>query len=396
MDGSKDLQDLKQKLQIKRRQQPVPEEKPAEAAPADAKAVGAGSRPAQAPQKRPEDDFVLVSHEGAGPRMNEAEWASESKLIAAEKGSAHGGKKPVMAIAVFILVLVFAGIAMVLGEMLKEREFANARIDEAHQLQKYFKEKKVADKSKTVVQSLEDFKVEVDTFVGEIDKALQDGKTPLQLKDRILAFLEKCTAYVDGQSVFPPSEVFGSEMLNSDAVSALMPVVINVEEVFALATEAARLHDRIKALQAPKADAKVAVLVGEGLEKFEPPVAEGQPKGDAVDLKRPKLELVDASPILENPAWKDANPAARAKMERFYFEYRTSGAKDVKYAKVADLGSLEFGTLLQKRDEAYVNGLIAESFGMARQLKALLGNVKFNKVNELLDRYTSKEKLFTF
>jgi len=391
---SDDLQDLKKKLQLKRREKE--EEKPVVAdAPAPA-----------ADEPAPDDHFSLPFQSASAEPSEQAKAILEARA-AFERGEIKAHKQGASVKKIVVLVLAFVivlGAGLSFGKVFRMRELENQRIDEALAMKAYFDTKKVADGSKTVKQAVEDYKGEVDRFLTELDDARKQGKSPEQMKDRIAAFLDVSLAFVQNQSYFPEAEVYPVNLANSEMLGLTLPVVNGVRELFIAAATLADMGEKIKRLEAPKSATNFAVLViptKESVKATSNPTvgADGQPAGDpqVIDLEitRPKLTLIEAGNVEENPIWGTATEAEKKAMERWLVPYKAFGGGEIQAGKTHEIGQIDAAPILAKKDESYVNGAIGEVAQRIYGLRETLQRVSFKKLNEFFDKQAARDKYFT-
>lgn len=395
MAENNDLQDLKKKLQLKRRQkeEPVPEAQPEEA-------PGMFDEAATAPE--PESEFQLPF----GEALSEDDAA---KALSEHSSWLHRvpkrGKNGLLTLLVTVLVLAALGTGLIFGKVFKAREQENIRIDEALQVKAYMEGKKVADGSAKIFDAVEDFSAEVVAFVKEIEKARESGKTPIQMKDRIVAFLATCDAYAKNNVYFPVTKVFPTNTFNAEVLSVGMPVVMKTQVLYDNVVALARLHEKIATLSLPKSELNVSVLVEHANETFTPKVPKIAPKegekapvaveAESVEVSRPRFTVVTAGGIEENPMWAAASPRQRKQMQRWLIAYRGSGDDKAHAARTDQIGTLDVSFIVKKKDEAFVSQLLGESVGMIFQLKHKAKAVNFKKLREMFKRYEQREKYFT-
>lgn len=392
---SDDLQDLKKKLQLKRREKE--EEKPAVA---DVPAAAAGAEAA------PSDDFSLP-FQSASDEPSEQSRAILEAHAAFQRGEIQPHKQGVSIKKIVVLVLAFvlllaAGLSF--GKVFRMREIENQRIDEALAMKAYFDTKKVADGTKTVRQAVDDYKGEVESFLKELDEARKQGKSPEQMKPRITAFLELSLAFVQNQSFYPEAEVYPVNLLNSEMLALTLPVVNSTRELYVAAATLAEMGEKIKNLEAPKSATTFAVLVVPTKETVKatsnPAVGEdGKPVGDpqSVDLEitRPKLALIEAGNVEENPIWGTATEAEKKAMDRWLVPYKTFGGSEIQAGKTSEIGLLDAAPILAKKDESYVNSAIGEVAQRIYGLREVLQRVNVKKLNEFFDKQAARDKYFT-
>lgn len=387
---SDDLQDLKKKLQLKRREKE--EEKPIAEVASEAAAAPAG----------PSDDFSLpFQSKDEGPSEQEA------AILAARAAFERGEIKPhktglstrqIAAFVVILLVLFGAGLSF--GKVFRMREIENQRLDEALALKAYFETKKTADGAKTVRKAVDDFKAATEDMLKELDQARKDGKSPEQMKERLAAFLDVCLAYVQNGSYFPDSEVYPVNMVNSEVLSLSLPVVNGVSELFMAANDLAGLGEKIKRLEAPKSAVSFTVLVQPTKQTVKatvplPEGAEGEPQVNEIEAVLPVLTLVEAGGIVENPLWATASDAEKKGMERWLVPYRVPGSKDTQAAKVGEIGSFDAGFILQQKDNAFVNASLGDVASRIYALREILQRVNSKKLFEYFDKVAARDKYFT-
>jgi hypothetical protein len=392
---SDDLQDLKKKLQLKRREKE--EEKPT---PLDAPADGSFGDAA------PADDFSLPFQSGEQEPSEQARAILEARA-AIERGDikAHKVGLSPKKIAVLVLgVVVLFGAGLSFGKVFRMREIENQRIDEALALKAYFDTKKVSDGSVTVIKGVEAFKAEVERMLGELDDARKAGKSPEQMKDRITAFLDTCLAYVMNQTYFPEAEVYPVNLVNSEALSLTLPVVVGVHELFLQAATLAELGEKIKRLEAPKSATSFAVLVSTTKEtvkaKTNPPTdAEGKPTGESeiidIEVTKPAITMIEAAGIEENPLWGTATDAEKKAMEHWFVPYKGPADKEWQAGKTSDIGAIDASAILQKKDAAFANAAVSDVAQRIYSLRETVQRVNFKKLNEFFDKTAARDKYIT-
>ena len=384
-DDKKDLTNLKSKLQLKTRRDLEPEPAP----------VVAPSAAAPEPEKKPLDDFALPFDQQPAFSEEDAESHLAADEIALSDGSAHKGKGAIMTIAIVVALLAVGITGLMFGRVFKARAIENVRIDEALSVKQFMDKSKTVE-GKKVYDAVEDFIVEINTFIGEVEKARKDGKTPVQMKPRIVEFLGQCDAFVKNNTYFPPSKVFPTNLFNADVLSVGLPVVLNVKQLYDATERAASMHAKIKALETPKAAVNVSVFIDVQEESFTPKkVKEEDPEPGAVQIKRASVTLVDAGGIEENPMWAEASKRERRAMPQWLIPFSVPGDKAVKAARTDQIGQLDVQPLLTKKDQAFVNNLIGDALALVYEMKASAARVKFKKFKELLLSYESREKYFT-
>ena len=384
-DDKKNLKDLKNRLQIKKREVKKPKPEPV---------VKAAPR-----EKKPSrDDFALPFKKQDRPDLDPIGDVSEDEFAEMEKAHKKGmGLKGIIRILATLLMLFFAlAFGYYFGKTFKSRELENIKVDEAKFIQNKI-EKKFTKKDKKVLEAFAEFKAEVEGFMEKLKTAKGKGKNLMDLKPMLLEFLTVCEDFHDNGTTILPGEVFSGAVYNFDLVKTGVPFILRLNEVWLLTRQAKMLKGKLMAIDKPDIKFQLDIALKKVSTKIKP-VVDGKPGTEEFEVTGLEGTLVKAFPAQENPNWPKATPKQQKTMPRWLVPYKEMSKKDaeVKAALPDEIVKLEVGRVIYNIQIKYINVLLDDITNHVYYLNDVVTNVNYSKFQKALKGFSGKDKYFTF